>query len=100
MTSAPIVGAAKAKKRKQRDDQGPRKRRKSASWEDDSLLDLEVGVNRAFSSLDSQLLADYLSQKTGRFGTDLSSVELSDLYLPGMRPGPLARCSLGRGAEG
>ncbi|KAK6820646.1 hypothetical protein PG987_015046 [Apiospora arundinis] len=31
--------------------------------------------------MDSQLLADYLAQKTSRFGSDLSPVELADLYI-------------------
>ena len=75
--------AAKPKKRKQTDDGTPRKKRKSTGdWSDD-LLDGEAGLNRAFGSMDSQLLADYLSQKTTRFGTDLSPVELSDLHISG-----------------
>jgi U3-containing 90S pre-ribosomal complex subunit CMS1-like protein len=76
------IPAPKPKKRKQNDDGTPRKKRKQAGWNDE-LLDAEAGLNRAFGSMDSQLLADYLSQKTARFGTDLSPVELSDLYISG-----------------
>jgi protein CMS1 len=46
-------------------------------------LDTEAGLNRAFERMDSQLLADHIAQKTTRFATDLSSVELSDLYISG-----------------
>ncbi len=73
--------AEPGRKRKQHGDETPRKRSKSGRWEDDSLLDTEVGLNRAFAGMTSQLLADHLSQKTARFGTDLSPVELSDLYI-------------------
>ena len=76
---------ARPKKRKHRDDEDARKKRKSKGWDDDSLLDLDAGINRAYASMDGQLLADHLSQKTARFGSDLSSVELSDLYISGTR---------------
>ncbi|KAM0325181.1 hypothetical protein ACHAQA_007720 [Verticillium albo-atrum] len=46
---------------------------------DDSLLDTELGLNKSFSVMDNQLLADYTAQKISRFGTDLSSIEVSDL---------------------
>lgn len=50
---------------------------------DEADLDVEAGLNRAFERMDSQLLADHIAQKTTRFATDLSSVELSDLYISG-----------------
>ncbi|KAJ9161610.1 Protein cms1 [Coniochaeta hoffmannii] len=48
---------------------------------DEADLDVEAGLNRAFEWMDSQLLADHIAQKTTRFATDLSSVELADLYI-------------------
>lgn len=50
--------------------------------EDD--LDVELGINRAFSQMDGQMLADYMAQRTKRFEPNLSTVELEDLYLPGI----------------
>lgn len=84
--SGRTVAAPKAKKRKNQDDDRPRKKSKASVWTDDDLLDLDLGVNRAFSGMDSQLLADHLSQNTSRFEPDLSSVELSDLYISGENP--------------
>ena len=70
----PAEGEAPAKKRR---------RKAKPKFEDDSLIDLELGVNAAIAKLDSQLMADHLAQKTSRFGADLSSVELADLSIPG-----------------
>lgn len=70
----PADGEAPAKKRR---------RKAKPKFEDDSLIDLELGVNAAIAKLDSQLMADHLAQKTSRFGADLSSVELADLSIPG-----------------
>ncbi|KAL2161301.1 hypothetical protein VTH06DRAFT_8521 [Thermothelomyces fergusii] len=72
-----------AKKRKLQDDEKPRKKHKKHKKvrEDEADLDVEAGLNRAFERMDGQLLADHLAQKTRRFGTDLSPVELSDLYI-------------------
>ncbi|RBQ72371.1 hypothetical protein VDGD_02472 [Verticillium dahliae] len=50
---------------------------------DDSLLDMDLGLNKSFSVMDNQLLADYLAQKISRFGSDLSSIEVSDLTVSG-----------------
>ncbi|KAL5906511.1 Protein cms1 [Pyricularia oryzae] len=66
------------KKRKQNAKKGKR----AAVQDDDSLLDLDAGLNLAIANMDSQLLSDYLAQQTTRFGTDLSSVELADLHVP------------------
>lgn len=52
---------------------------------DEADLDVEAGLNKAFERMDSQLLADHVAQKTTRFATDLSSVELADLYISGER---------------
>ncbi|RYP19000.1 hypothetical protein DL765_003583 [Monosporascus sp. GIB2] len=80
--SESMASKAKLKKRSRDEDGGARKRRrKSAFEEDDLLFDMEAGVNRAIALMDSQLMSDHIAQKTSRFGTDLSPVELSDLYI-------------------
>ncbi|KID89363.1 DNA/RNA helicase, DEAD/DEAH box type [Metarhizium guizhouense ARSEF 977] len=56
-----------------------KKKKKAKLSKDDEALDMELGLNTLFNRLDNQLLADHLAQKLGRFGSDLSSVELSDL---------------------
>jgi protein CMS1 len=61
----------------------PRKKTRITREVDDSLLDEQHGVNKAFQLMDSQLLADYLAQKTSRFGKDLTVVELADLSISG-----------------
>ncbi|KAI1323954.1 U3-containing 90S pre-ribosomal complex subunit-domain containing protein [Xylariaceae sp. FL0255] len=77
--SASMASKAKSKKRAREDDQGSRKRRKSAFEQEDTDLDLEAGLNKKISFLDSMLLADHLAQKTRRFGTDLNPIELAAL---------------------
>ncbi|KAK4682766.1 Protein cms1 [Podospora pseudoanserina] len=62
-----LVKKAKKKQKKQR--------------EDEADLDVEAGLNKAFARMDGQLLADHIAQKTSRFGTELSPIELSDLYI-------------------
>ncbi|KAM0417389.1 hypothetical protein ACHAPT_012624 [Fusarium lateritium] len=58
----------------------PKKNKKrKANAPDDDTLDTELGLNTLFTKMDNQLLADHLAQKLGRFGGDLSSVEISDL---------------------
>lgn len=79
--SEQMASKSKSKKRSRDDDGGSRKRKKSGFEQDDLLFDTETGVNRALALMDSQLMADHLAQKTSRFGTDLSSIELSDLYI-------------------
>jgi protein CMS1 len=49
----------------------------------DDELDIELGINKAFSHMDKQLLADYMAQRTRQYEGDLSSVELEDKYIPG-----------------
>ena len=72
----PAEGEAPAKKKR---------RKAKPKFEDDGLIDLELGVNQAIARMDSQLMADHLAQKTSLFGADLSSVELSDLSIPGKK---------------
>jgi len=73
------------KKRKAQDDSQPRKKQKKPKKvrDDEGDLDMEAGLNRGYERMDGQLLADHIAQKTRRFGTDLSPVELSDLYISG-----------------
>ncbi|EQL03546.1 hypothetical protein G6O67_002090 [Ophiocordyceps sinensis] len=58
------------------------KKRKTKSHPEDEALDTDLGLNTLFARMDNQLLADHLTQKTKRFGSDLSPVELSDLTVP------------------
>lgn len=60
-----------------------KKKRSKKARDDEGDLDVEAGLNRAFERMDGQLLADHIAQKVTRFGTDLSSVELSDFYISG-----------------
>lgn len=80
----------KAAKRPAADAGGPsattnkKKRKRMHQQEhDEADLDVDARLNHAFERMDSQLLADHIAQKTTRFATDLSSVELSDLYISG-----------------
>jgi protein CMS1 len=60
-----------------------KKKRKTKFSQDDETLDMELGLNTLFTRMDNQLLADHLAQKLSRFGSDLSSVEISDLTVSG-----------------
>ena len=46
-------------------------------------LDTESNINKAFSRMDNQLLADYVAQRTRSYESELSSIELEDKYIPG-----------------
>jgi protein CMS1 len=59
------------------------KKSKASQAED---LDIESGVNKSFAKMDSQLLSDYVAQRTTKFESDLSSVELEDKYISGEHP--------------
>jgi len=72
----------KTRKRPSQDDGGSKKKRKKVR-QDEGDLDAEAGLNLAFARMDGQLIADHIAQKTTRFGTELSSIELSDLYISG-----------------
>jgi protein CMS1 len=50
---------------------------------DDGDFDLSIGVNKAFSQMNSQLLSDYIAQRTRKYESDLSPIELEDRYIPG-----------------
>ena len=60
------------------------KRKKRSEAFEDSALDLKLHVNRNIAMMDGRLLADYVAQRTRRFTSDLSLIELGDQYLPGI----------------
>lgn len=74
-------------KKRKLDDEGvlvkKAKKKQKKQREDEADLDVEAGLNKAFARMDGQLLADHVAQKTSRFGTELSPIELSDLYISG-----------------
>ncbi|KKY28985.1 hypothetical protein UCDDS831_g00070 [Diplodia seriata] len=80
---------AKGEKRKREDDVEPkqskraekRKNKKPKNAENEDLNE-ELGLNLAIGRMDSQLLADYMAQRTKRFDPDLSMVELEDRHVP------------------
>jgi len=51
--------------------------------EEEDELDIGAGINRAFSHMDNQLLADHVAQRTRKYESDLSSIELEDKHIPG-----------------
>lgn len=62
---------------------GKKKKKPQTKALEEDELDLEAGINKAFSHMDSQLMADYVAQRTRRYESDLSSIELEDKYIPG-----------------
>ncbi|TVY40569.1 Protein CMS1 [Lachnellula subtilissima] len=72
-TKVTSAGEAPVGKKKKK----PKTKAKAKAIEEDEL-DLETGINKAFSHMDSQLLADYVAQRTRRYESDLSSIELED----------------------
>lgn len=89
-----IVSSSKGKRKRAAEELAPKKSAKKASDKpkkkkakaiDEDELDVEAGINNAFSHMDSQLLADYIAQRTRKYESDLSSVELEDKYLPGQQ---------------
>lgn len=92
-TLSPTVSSP-AMKRKRDDDKGiennaiklpKHKRAKKAKHDDSTELDVHSGLNLSIAKLDSQLLADFVAQKTKRHLPNLSLVELEDLHIPGNR---------------
>ena len=55
----------------------PKTKKQKQQYEDENL-DMELGINKGFATMDSQLLADYVEAKTRNYEKDLSSVELED----------------------
>lgn len=60
-----------------------RKKAKKPKDIEDDALDVEKGVNQAIAHMDAQLMADHIAQRTKRFHSDLSLMELEDLHVPG-----------------
>ena len=58
----------------------PKTKKQKQQFEEDNL-DVEAGINKAFAEMDSQLLADYVDQRTRQFESDLSPVELEDRHI-------------------
>ncbi|KAG9243566.1 U3-containing 90S pre-ribosomal complex subunit-domain containing protein [Calycina marina] len=58
------------------------KSKNSTAGYDESELDVENGINRAFAHMDNRLLADYLAQRTRTYEKDLSAIEWEERYLP------------------
>lgn len=56
---------------------------KKQKFSEDDDFDIEAGINCAFSNMNSQLVADYLGQRTRKHESELSSVELEDRHIPG-----------------
>jgi protein CMS1 len=61
----------------------PKSKKKKSKFQEDDSLDMELGINSAIARMDNQLMADHLAQKTIRFGTELSTIELADLTISG-----------------
>ena len=60
-----------------------KKKNKKNGINEDENLDLADGVNNAIMMMDSRLLADYFTQRTRRFSSDPTFVELQDQHIPG-----------------
>ncbi|KAL8862296.1 MAG: hypothetical protein Q9178_001305 [Gyalolechia marmorata] len=65
--------APRSKPKEQSEDSSGARRKKVASKED---------INPDIGMMDNRLLADYVAQRTKRFGEDLSLVELEDMHIP------------------
>lgn len=82
--------SAKTSKKRKRGavEQGAKKAAKKAKpkkgkTDEDEELDTQNGINKAFAHMDNQLLADYVAQRTRKYESDLSLVELEDKYISG-----------------
>ncbi|ORX91995.1 U3-containing 90S pre-ribosomal complex subunit-domain containing protein [Clohesyomyces aquaticus] len=73
--------AKKAIKKAKRKEKKKQKLKATNNIDEDDL-DQELGVNRAFEKMDSQLLADYINSRTRHYGKELSSLELEDKFIP------------------
>lgn len=80
-----FTGPSSKKRKRGVVEQGAKKaaKTKSKKTTEDDELDVLAGINNAFSHMDNQLLADYIAQRTRKYESDLSSIELEDKYIPG-----------------
>ncbi|KAL8854885.1 MAG: hypothetical protein Q9221_000391 [Calogaya cf. arnoldii] len=60
----------------------PKHREHNAQEATAHARDTDSEINTAISKMDNRLLADYVAQRTKRFGEDLSLVELEDMHVP------------------
>lgn len=87
-SSSPAPGVSRKRKRVAKSSDTvektvKRKKKRKADAAEDGDLDIELGLNNAIGRMDSQLVADYVAQRTKRFSGDLSLVELEDRHIPG-----------------
>ena len=78
---AELEGKDKKLAKKQKTKKQKTKKQKEQFEED--YLDIEAGINKRFAEMDSQLLADYVDQRTRQFESDLSAIELEDRHISG-----------------
>ncbi|KAL8641536.1 MAG: hypothetical protein Q9226_008620, partial [Calogaya cf. arnoldii] len=60
----------------------PKHREHNAEGATAHARDTDSDINTAIGKMDNRLLADYVAQRTKRFGEDLSPVELEDMHVP------------------
>jgi protein CMS1 len=91
LSSSPEPEATSPSKKRKRGAEEPatkktakKARSKKTKAVEEDELDTELGINSAFSHMDNQLLADYIAQRTKKYESDLSSIELEDKYIPGV----------------
>ncbi|CZR58403.1 uncharacterized protein PAC_08295 [Phialocephala subalpina] len=89
LSSSPEPEATSPSKKRKRGAEEPatkktakKARSKKTKAVEEDELDTELGINSAFSHMDNQLLADYIAQRTKKYESDLSSIELEDKYIP------------------
>ncbi|RKF71153.1 Protein CMS1 [Golovinomyces cichoracearum] len=84
-TSSPqlksLKDGSKKRKRSSHESAVHPKKSKFKKIPENDVIDSEAGLNTAFSGMDSQLLADYVAQRTRMYECDLSSVELEDKFI-------------------
>jgi protein CMS1 len=60
----------------------PRKKSKRRKITDEDNFDEELGLNLSIGEMDSQLLVDYVAQRTKKFEPNLTMMEAADRYIP------------------
>jgi protein CMS1 len=83
-TKSPITTSKKRKRGVVSADEAAKKSKSQKNGVDEDELDFDIGINKAFSHMDNQLLADYIAQRTRKYESDLSSIELEDKHIPGI----------------
>lgn len=90
LSASPELENGKSQKKRKRGAEGeskgeklakkPKTKKQKQQFVEDNL-DMEAGINKGFAEMDSQLLADYVDQRTRQFESDLSAVELEDRHI-------------------